>query len=236
MKNFTLLELMVIIAILGILITVLLPSLQNSRHYARVVVCASNIQQNSYAVSAYSKENNFRVPPKSDHSQPQYQRYFASRTYGNEKYVLLGKVWSENYMSSPETIFCPQANIDAKGTLRSFSYYLVNEKFDPFTVLAANGKKAGRSTYTLYPYAKSSAEWKSLTIAQMENDEMWLSDNLWNSQHFNSRTHGWNVSKVDLSLKYVKNNEVFSYIEANSDIWSNWGKCNTVRNALLNDF
>ncbi|MCM8525811.1 MAG: type II secretion system GspH family protein [Lentisphaeraceae bacterium] len=44
-RNFTLLELMVVVAIIGVLITLLMPSLERSREAAHTVVCLSNERQ-----------------------------------------------------------------------------------------------------------------------------------------------------------------------------------------------
>jgi type II secretory pathway pseudopilin PulG len=60
-KRFTLLELVVIIAIIGILITILLPSLNEARLSAQSAVCKSNMQQIYRGQMLYAKENNRRV-------------------------------------------------------------------------------------------------------------------------------------------------------------------------------
>ena len=56
--NFTLLELLIVIAITGILITLLMPSLSNARKQAKNAVCVSNIAQITRGSHIFAKQNN----------------------------------------------------------------------------------------------------------------------------------------------------------------------------------
>ena len=58
MKKFTLLELLVVVAIIGILLTLLLPSLKKARTSAKKAVCKSNNRQIHTLQMIYSKNNN----------------------------------------------------------------------------------------------------------------------------------------------------------------------------------
>ena len=62
MHRFTLLELLVVTAIIGILLTILLPSLAKSKQLAQVAVCASNQKQISTAIFLYASNNDYHVP------------------------------------------------------------------------------------------------------------------------------------------------------------------------------
>lgn len=61
-KRFTLLELLIVIAILGILLTLLLPSLGTARKKAELVVCASNMKQITVSMNIFLKNNNLFFP------------------------------------------------------------------------------------------------------------------------------------------------------------------------------
>ena len=61
MKKFTLLELMVVIAIIGILITMLMPSLSQAREKGRSAVCLSNYKQLGLLNFTFSNDNDSRT-------------------------------------------------------------------------------------------------------------------------------------------------------------------------------
>ena len=65
-RAFTILELIVSIAVIATLVSLLLPALAGSRESARRVVCASNIRTLCTAVLAYSQANQDRVPVAED--------------------------------------------------------------------------------------------------------------------------------------------------------------------------
>lgn len=57
MKKFTLIELLVVISIIGILVSLLMPSLARAREKARIAVCLSNQKQLALAYTMYSDDN-----------------------------------------------------------------------------------------------------------------------------------------------------------------------------------
>ncbi|MCM8532961.1 MAG: type II secretion system GspH family protein [Lentisphaeraceae bacterium] len=61
-KHFTLVELLVVVAIIAILFSLLLPSLRQARFIAQTTVCLSNNKQIGIALIAYSSKNNGRYP------------------------------------------------------------------------------------------------------------------------------------------------------------------------------
>ena len=62
MKKFTLIALLVIISVIGILITMLLPSLREVRRKSQVAVCISNQSQLMKGMIAYVSYNNNSFP------------------------------------------------------------------------------------------------------------------------------------------------------------------------------
>ena len=61
-SSFTLIEMLVIIAIIGILMTILLPSLSESRKVSKRAVCMSNLKQIGISTHLYIKANNSYFP------------------------------------------------------------------------------------------------------------------------------------------------------------------------------
>lgn len=62
-NKFTLLELLIVIAILAILMTLLLPSLGRAREVSERAVCASNLKQLFTGTMLHSQNNDFKLPP-----------------------------------------------------------------------------------------------------------------------------------------------------------------------------
>lgn len=66
-KGFSLIELLVVVAILAMLLAIIMPALSKSKELIRRVVCASNQKQIVLAMVAYGEENdgwlaNFSMP------------------------------------------------------------------------------------------------------------------------------------------------------------------------------
>ncbi len=62
-RGFSLVELLVAIAIIGILIALLLPAVQSARESSRRNQCASNMKQFSLAIAEYADAHAGRLPP-----------------------------------------------------------------------------------------------------------------------------------------------------------------------------
>ncbi|MBI1336523.1 MAG: prepilin-type N-terminal cleavage/methylation domain-containing protein [Phycisphaera sp.] len=65
--GFTLVELLVVVAIITLLIAVLLPSLQGARYQARLIICGSNLKQAGSGLTTYAADNK-GVYPVANHS------------------------------------------------------------------------------------------------------------------------------------------------------------------------
>ena len=100
-NKFTLLELLIVIAVIGILITLLMPSLRAAKEASYNAVCVSNLAQINRLAHLHTKDNTGRLPAHSFH-------YKDDQLQGNETEADLftgeamhdaskrGKYWSEN--------------------------------------------------------------------------------------------------------------------------------------------
>lgn len=69
--GFTLVELLVVVAIISVLVSILVPVVGNSLQDARRVVCATNIKEIGSAVNAYTRANNDSYPTVRSKTNPQ---------------------------------------------------------------------------------------------------------------------------------------------------------------------
>ena len=60
--GFTLIELMIVLAILGILIAIILPALSSARERGRQSACLSNLRQLGLAIAAYAQDSDQQFP------------------------------------------------------------------------------------------------------------------------------------------------------------------------------
>ena len=62
-SGFSLIEIVVAIAIIGLLIALLMPVLQSAREAARSMTCANNIKQFNLAIAQYAGAHGGHLPP-----------------------------------------------------------------------------------------------------------------------------------------------------------------------------
>ena len=61
-RGFTLIEILVVIAVIALLMSILLPALRKARGCAKTIVCASGMKQIALAFNAYGVDNDDRIP------------------------------------------------------------------------------------------------------------------------------------------------------------------------------
>ncbi len=102
---FTLVEMLVVIAIIAILITLLMPGIAHSIEKARLLSCKNNLRQITHSMMQRAIEHDG----------------YAFNYYGNERNVLsgagepkrrqLGILIEEGYIQDPSILYCPSAEV-----------------------------------------------------------------------------------------------------------------------------
>ena len=137
-KAFTLVELLVVVAIISLLLAVILPSLRKVRRQAQLLVCSTNLHNVSLAVHAYAHDFDDTIPFGPE-GLPMAGSNFYTAT-GNVTSLLsvydgspvgLGLLLDGYLADQPKVLFCPG----------------VDQHSDADAQLARVGKKQAQSDY-----------------------------------------------------------------------------------------
>lgn len=114
---FTLIEVLVVVAIIALLIGILIPSLHKAREQARAVTCQSNLRQIGVSIIAYASGDNGRIPfgpsvsplppmlPGNDGSTATNQ-VWTGPAEPQRQHMALGLLMNRN-LTFPEMLYCP---------------------------------------------------------------------------------------------------------------------------------
>ncbi|WDE96974.1 type II secretion system protein [Lentisphaera profundi] len=123
-KNFTLIEILVVVAIIGILGSLLLPSLGKARRKAKTSVCINNLKQVSTFLLMVPDDNqdHYVVGLKKYRTSDVWDDYLALDGYDGRKMLLGWTYWNwihpNNVQGGDKLYYCPSAEfsqIDAAG-------------------------------------------------------------------------------------------------------------------------
>lgn len=115
MKKFTLIELLIVIAIIGILMSILLPSLTKARDTTRRAVCKSNQAQIMRGLFISVKTNKGKVPIGTIPSSLRYSMsIWDVNRYNNvgDGWMAFGHIYRDNEMKSVDVWDCPSRKLE----------------------------------------------------------------------------------------------------------------------------
>ena len=116
-RAFTLVELLVVIAVIAVLLGILLPSLRKARYQAQMVVCASNLRNTGMAIYAYAHDFDDSIPFGPEGLPPAASNFYT--VTGNVTSLIsvydgapvgLGLLLDSYLADQPKVLFCPGAD------------------------------------------------------------------------------------------------------------------------------
>jgi len=149
--GFTLLELLVVIAVIALLASMLLPALHGAREFARKAKCMSNLKQLGYLITMYADDYDDWLFPASDSGS-------VDRTYWPFRlqeggYIKTPSTWS--YVS--KVFLCPSSRsnaVDSDGNPSASRVYALNNP-SPSANYWKRSSRTNPSEYVLLIDSKS---------------------------------------------------------------------------------
>ena len=197
-RGFSLVELIVVIAIALVLSGLLMPALSQVRENAHRVVCSSNQRQIGIGFVTFHDQNNDRLPmsfamqPGSEQNDP---RDLMRATDGENNWDGLGLLFAGGYCRTPECFYCPSHH--------------GNHPIDEYLAKWVARDPAGTAkVYTNYHYAghiEWNDPWRPRRLTEGDRLVL-LTDGLQSASDFNHHV-GMNVLRGDGSVRWWEDRE-----------------------------
>ena len=217
-SGFSLLELMVVIAITAILTAVLFPGLAAARNKAMKLICASHLHSLSTGLIMYSSDNNDKLPKSrmAEASRPLDQMAITvpdTENPGSSRFVLdgLGHLVDVNnfgcYCDASVCLFCP-----AHTNTHDF------ERYEKSLANTMDMIPAGQQVWSNYQYVgqKPRGDDDNGLVSRLKNEDVLVTDGFRTRADFN-HVNGMNRLYGDGSIRWWQDvtEEFYNALPAN---------------------
>jgi len=209
---FTLVELLVVLAILSLLMALLFPGVGRALEAAKRTKCAANLRAIGVASLSRADDNNGFLPQGAATLTGNSLRfyswsYMAYWSYNASEWVNHGRLFKEGYFAAPETFFCPSellstARLDLYRPWPKPQYFpgasdciWSSYSYNPYVY----PNEVAPKPYSTYANWQPRAYWKS---AGMPAAKILAMDNFFAMSHGKGSQPYWNVLFADGSVSY----------------------------------
>lgn len=186
--GFTLLDLLVSMAVIAVLISLMVPALSKVRETTRQVVCASNMRQLSLGMAMYADDYRSHLPYSVSYTKslfdPTFEPLLLQTVRVSGAWDGLGQTFPQ-YLPAPGVFYCPSHQ--GRHTLVNFQ-------------MAWNGS-SGQDIRTNYQFRGGDSRGMTRLDAFMDSVAL-ISDGLASPADFNHTT-GANVAMSDMSVNWA---------------------------------
>ena len=213
-RIFTLIELLIVIAIIAILAAMLLPALSKARERAKTIACTSNLKQLAMVVKMYGDDYKEEMPPPpmSDVYPGRWVYWMGGSSSNGEFYLKnpsLGDLLYRNYIKNWKQTYCP-AGFDAnpKILVRGAPNDAVHGiKGFPFTYYGAYWRLSGWRTNSAKSFKKARPHW--ILMHDLTYKDRFISPADCAPNHMNgSLISGGNFAYLDGHVSWLNRNQL----------------------------
>lgn len=225
-KAFTLVELLVVIAVIAVLMGILMPALGSAREQARRTVCSAHMHDLGLSISLYCEQEDgalpaLRVGQNGDTNNTQLTNHHArwwriNNQAGQMSYWNLGLLWKAGIVEDGKIFFCP-------GARAAFKYKDYTEEGFPTDIqISATSARGVRVPYSYNPECVSLTDRtrKYEKLMAMKVDALLVVDHLTSTNATTgagiAHGKGWNLLRGDNSVAFSVNSAAQEVIDASS--------------------